>query len=348
MTSSPDPRRDEPLGGSPRDRRRLTSDELIAMFVAFLSIGGILAWGLTRTDTGFDLGSLSNSLFATAKPGTSPTVAPTASPDATGNLTAPLTTAPAAPNANLSQPDVQAAPPSPQAPILLPFLSGAAPETTAASPSPSPTLPTLTPAPATPPPPPRPNATSPTGFSDVPADYWASAYIAELVRRNIIGGFPDGTYQPNKPITRAEFAGIVGKAFEKPKVKQTLPFKDLAGDYWAKGSIDEAVQTGFMNGYPGEVFQPDQQIPLIQLQTALVTGLGLKPQGDEEQVLTKYQDANQLPKWARQKAAIAAESGLVTEYPSPQRLEPNRVATRADAAALIYKAMVQDGRITRP
>jgi hypothetical protein len=166
------------------------------------------------------------------------------------------------------------------------------------------------------------------------------------VRRNIIGGFPNGTYEPNRPITRAEFAGIVGKAFEKPKVKQAQPFKDIAGGYWAKGAIDEAVQSGFMNGYPGEVFQPDQQIPLVQLQTALITGLGLTAKGNVDEILTKYQDADQIPKWARPKAAAAAEADIITGNPSPQRLEPNRVATRADAAALIYKAMVRDGRIT--
>lgn len=339
MTSSPDPRRD-PLDASSPERRRLTSDELIAMFVAFLSIGGILAWGLSQRDMGFDLGALSNPLFSTT-PAPNPTVAPTVGTPS--EPTAPITAAPQSPNAIVTQPEVS---PAPQTGLVPVPLTQPAPDAVTVSPSPAPELPTLTPAPATPPPPPRPNATSPTGFSDVPADYWASAYIAELVRRNIIGGFPNGTYQPDKPITRAEFAGIVGKAFEKPKQRQALPFKDLAGDYWARGAIDEAVQTGFMSGYPGGVFQPDQQIPLIQLQAALVTGLGLKPPGSIEQVLAKYQDENQLPKWAREKAAAAAAAGIVTDYPSPQRLEPNRIATRADAAALVYKAMVQDGRIT--
>jgi hypothetical protein len=343
MTSSPDPR--DPVTASSRDRRRLSSDELIAMFVAFLGIGGILAWGLTRTDTGFDLGSLTGAPTATASPNALPT--------GSASLSAAAGIGGAVPQASGSggipflspEPSPQTVPTSPNPQVMFPFISQPSPAPVAVSPSPSPNLPTLTPAPATPPPPPVPNATSPTGFSDVPADYWASAYIAELVRRNIIGGFPDGTYQPNKPITRAEFAGIVGKAFDKPKQKQALPFKDIQGEYWAKTAIDESVQSGFMNGYPNGVFQPDQEIPLVQLQTALVTGLGLEPPANPDEVLAKYQDAGTVPQWAKLKAATAAETGLVTNYPSRDKLDPNRVATRADAAALIYQALVKDGRI---
>ena len=48
-----------------------------------------------------------------------------------------------------------------------------------------------------------------TAFSDVSTDYWAHDYIEGLAKANIISGFPDGTFKPNDPVTRAQFAAIL-------------------------------------------------------------------------------------------------------------------------------------------
>jgi hypothetical protein len=195
--------------------------------------------------------------------------------------------------------------------------------------------------------PPSPGVAKPiTGFTDVPSDFWAGAYIGELSRRNILGGYQDGSYKPNEPITRAQFASLLGKAFGKPKVRESTPFQDVPDNYWAKSSIDDAIQTGFMSGYSEGLFRPDQQIPLYQLQVALVTGLKLQPQAPSAQTLAKFDDTSELPKWSQDKVAAAVESGIATGFPSAQKLTPNRVATRADAAALIYQSLVKEGRIT--
>jgi hypothetical protein len=325
MTSSPDP------------RRRLTSDELIAMFVAFLSIGGIFFWAITQQESGFDLGSLLGTPRPTAAPAPLPnaSVAPDA-PNATVGI------APAAPLPTLPIPQIQATDaPRPNVQNFTPNLQPPA----ANIPAPAPTLPNLVPSPTTPP---APEAAKPiTGFSDVPSDFWAGAYIGELSRRGIIGGFQDRTFKPNEPLTRAQFASFLGKAFGKPKQRQSIDFQDVSADYWAKSSIDDAIETGFMSGYSEGVFRPDQQIPLYQLQIALASGLKLLPQAPASQTLAKFQDAGELPKWSQEKVAAAVESGIVTGYPSAEELTPNRIATRADAAALIYQALVKDGRITK-
>ncbi|MBW4442815.1 MAG: S-layer homology domain-containing protein [Plectolyngbya sp. WJT66-NPBG17] len=327
MTPSPDP------------RRRLTSDELIAMFVAFLSIGGIFFWATRQTDTGFDFGSLlsSNSQTAPSAGITSPApepprnnaIAPGTSSSASQTLIPipiPQVEATSAP-----QPNLQNEIPTNPAPI-------------AVVPSPSPNLPNLVPSPTTPP---SPGAAKPiTGFTDVPSDFWAGSYIGELSRRNILGGYQDGTFKPNDPITRAQFASLLGKAFGKPKERQSITFSDVPDNYWARSSINDAIQTGFMSGYSEGAFRPDQQIPLYQLQVALASGLKLQSPSPSAQTLAKFKDVSDLPKWAQGKVASAVESGLVTGYPSADQLTPNRVATRADAAALLYQALVKEGRIT--
>jgi hypothetical protein len=334
MTSSPDP------------RRRPTSDELVAMFVALLGIGSVLFWGLTRSDGGLDLGSLSGLLDSPPTSTQPPNpLSDSPSPNASIGSTTPANSGTGQPSATIVPPQVSLPVPTPSTPstgAIAPVPPAPAPEI-AAPVSPDPTLPNLVPSPTTPP-----LATGPTGFSDVPQSYWAGGYIAELTRRKILDGFPDGTFQPDKPITRAEFAGLVGRAFDKPKIRQNLAFQDLATNYWAKGAIDEAVETGFLSGYPNGVFKPDQQIPIFELQMAMVAGLQVQPQAPTSQTLGKFEDANTLPNWAQDKIAAAVEAGLMTGFPSPQKLTPNRVATRADAAAIIYQALVREGRVTPP
>jgi len=179
----------------------------------------------------------------------------------------------------------------------------------------------------------------------VPPTYWAAPYIIALTQRGVLGGFPGGTFQPDKPVTRAEFAGIVSRAFDQAPTQPSLQFEDIAPTYWANAAIEKSVQTGFMNGYPGEVFRPDQPILLSQLQVALITGLNLPTPANPEQVVGKYADAQEVPKWAVDKVAAAIESGLVTNYPDSNKLNPNRSATRADAAALVYEALAKQGKV---
>ncbi|MBD1845017.1 S-layer homology domain-containing protein [Cyanobacteria bacterium FACHB-63] len=315
MTSPPDP------------RHRLSSDELIAMFVAFVSIGSILFWATRQTGTGFDINSL---LSNSPQPAPSPILAsPAPDPDRAIIVTPPSPQA-------LPVPQPEAAPqPNTQTFVPVPPIS------VAPSPSPS-NLPNLVPSPTTPP-----EATKPiAGFKDVPNDFWASAYIGELTRRNILSGFQDRTFKPNEPINRAQFAALLGKSFGKPKERGSIAFRDVPTNFWARSAIDDAIQTGFMSGYSEGVFRPNQQIPLYQLQVALASGLKLQAPTAPAQTLAKFKDVNELPKWAQGGVAAAVESGLVTGFPSAQQLTPNRVATRADAAALLYQALVREGRIT--
>jgi hypothetical protein len=179
----------------------------------------------------------------------------------------------------------------------------------------------------------------PKQFADVPAGYWASAPIAALSAQGILTGFPDGTFQPNKPITRVEFAAIVQRAFNQPASREALKFSDLRADSPAIAAINKATQTRFMSGFPDGSFQPNRQIPRLQVLLALATGLNLQTKAPPNQVLSRYQDAEQVPKYALDKVAAATEAGLVLNDTNPNVLAPDKVTTRAEAAALVYAAL---------
>ncbi len=323
------------------DSSRLGFDELLGIVIAFATIGTILAVTLGQRDKGFNLGRFLNSEARdpTASPiGVIPlpqqTPVPTASPEAT-SLPRQEDIAPS-PSPTSSTQRLAAPVPTPQkvpadAPkavtTTVPLIVPAAPNAEA---SPTPT-------PAT--------TATPSKFTDVPQDLWARPYIEALASRGVVSGFPDGTFKPGGAITRAEFAALLQKAFEQQPTSTAPNYKDVPTNHWALPAIEQSVKTGFLRGYPNNIFRPNQPISKIQSIVALANGLGLKPTTVGQDVLKTYQDGNRIPNYAKAPVSAATTSELVINYPSPKILNPNRNASRAEVAALVYQGMVQSGKV---
>ncbi len=115
-------------------------------------------------------------------------------------------------------------------------------------------------------------------FPDVDANYWAQPFIERLAAQNIISGYPDGTFRPEQPLDRDEFAALIRDAFNQNEVRQ-IPsgsvFKDVPNGYWAAPAIEEAYEAGFMRGFPGGLFQPREEVSRVQALVSLANGLNL-------------------------------------------------------------------------
>jgi parallel beta-helix repeat protein len=172
--------------------------------------------------------------------------------------------------------------------------------------------------------------------------HWAQSFIEALAAKKVITGFPDGTYRPSDPVTRAQFATIISKAFEPGANRAGESFRDVPSNLWAFNAIQTAYRGGFMSGYPGGQFLPDQAIPRVQVLVALSSGLNLK--SDNSSVLAFYQDASQIPSYATTAVAAATEKKIVVNYPEIKTLNPTRNATRAEVAAFVYQALVNAGK----
>lgn len=180
-----------------------------------------------------------------------------------------------------------------------------------------------------------------TAFSDVQG-HWAQQYIQALASKAIITGFPDGTFKPNDPVTRAQFAAIVLKAFAPAPKNPPVNFSDVRSNYWAYSAIQSAARGGFVTGFPGGTFKPDLKIPKVQSLVALSNGLGYGT--GNPAVLSKFQDASSIPSYATGPIAAATQREIVVNYPTVGQLNPNRDATRAEVAAFIYQALVNQGK----
>jgi hypothetical protein len=188
-------------------------------------------------------------------------------------------------------------------------------------------------------------ASAQTSFSDVPSSYWARPFIQTLADEGVISGFPDGTFRPDAPVTRAQFAAIVRQAFNEDEARTIRSFSDVPANYWAAPAIREAYETGFMSGYPDGTFQPEQQIPKVQVLVSLASGLRLSPSGSASTALNAYSDASDIPSYATNGVTAATQRGIVVNYPNVRFLNPTETATRGDVAAYIYQALVSKGRL---
>ncbi len=201
----------------------------------------------------------------------------------------------------------------------------------ATSPIPTPTTPTT--------------PTTQVTFNDVPSNYWAQTFIQELASRNIIKGFPDGSFRPNDPVTRAQFAALLSQAMNKSTIRSSATFTDVVATYWAATAIQKAYTTGFMSGYSATTFRPNENISRVQILVSLANGLGYAPTKPIDTTLQAYSDANTIPAYARNSVGAATENRMVVNYPNLKLLNPNQPSTRAEVAAFIYQALVRAGQL---
>ncbi|MCY7332225.1 MAG: DUF1565 domain-containing protein [Pseudanabaena sp. CAN_BIN31] len=182
-------------------------------------------------------------------------------------------------------------------------------------------------------------------FKDVPSNYWAQTFIQELASKDIIKGFPDGSFRPNDPVTRAQFAALLSQAMNKPVVRSSATFTDVKSTFWAATAIQKAYTTGFMSGYSSTTFRPSENISRVQILVSLANGLSFAPTKPTDATLQIYSDAATIPAYARNSVAAATENRMVVNYPNLKLLIPNQPATRAEVAAFIYQALVRSGQI---
>ncbi len=334
---------DSQASTQPPRKKPLGFDEMIGILVAFGAIGSILFWGLTHQteESALNLEGpftpLVESPVAGLSPlqavppvGASPTTTatrPQVSPSAIAQGNIPVTIPSTQPNRTNGGNFMGAVLPAvvPAAGVIA---AGASPASSAPAASPVPTAPIAAVA----------------SFPDVPPDYWARPFVEGLAKRGIAVGSPDGTFRPDQLVTRAEYAVLVQKAFEQQESRSAIAFTDVPSTLWATPAIDAAVKQGFLKGYPDGSFQPNKQIPRFQVLLSLANGLGLPSPDKPEEVVTLFQDSDRIPKWAVPAVGTAAESNIVVNHPNLDQLRPDQPITRAEAAALVYQALVASGK----
>lgn len=117
-----------------------------------------------------------------------------------------------------------------------------------------------------------------SSYSDVSVNNWFNNAVCTLSNAGIISGYPDGSFQPNGKITRAEFATIASRFFDVT-VSGADAFPDISG-HWARQYINEAAAIGIVTGYEDGTFRPQKLITRAEAMTMVNRTLGRAPEKD--------------------------------------------------------------------
>ncbi|MDF1616967.1 S-layer homology domain-containing protein [Petrocella sp. FN5] len=114
-------------------------------------------------------------------------------------------------------------------------------------------------------------------FTDLEPSKESTPYIEELFNRGLINGYTDGTFKPDKAITRAEFLTLINRTFGYDIESEDVRFSDVKGNEWFIAQLRITMKAGYIKGYPDGTFRPHQLISRQEVATVLNRILGYTP-----------------------------------------------------------------------
>lgn len=187
-------------------------------------------------------------------------------------------------------------------------------------------------------------STGNAAFSDISGHKNQKA-IETLVAKQIINGMGNGTFAPNKTMTRAEFCTITVKALGlAPKANNS--FTDVKSSDWFAGFVGTASDKGIVNGVGGGKFNPNgtitrQEAATMVARAAKVLKLDTGVE-DSDEVLALFFDGAKVKSWARDAVAYCAIEGIASWSGS---LQPSKAILRCEIAQMIYNLLDVDGKL---
>ncbi|MGG1515452.1 S-layer homology domain-containing protein [Paenibacillus oryzisoli] len=191
---------------------------------------------------------------------------------------------------------------------------------------------------------------SPKAFADVNA-HWAKEAVNDMASRLIIDGTGVGRFEPDRDMTRAEFAAMIvkGLGLLRPGTGKDL-FMDVTKGSWYYDAVATAYEYGIIDGYGSGIFGPADRISREQAMTMAaramkLTGLKVELQASEaEALLAGFEDADSSSDFARSSIATSIKSGIITGRDS-HLLAPKSNITRAEVAVIIRRLLQKSGLI---
>lgn len=181
-------------------------------------------------------------------------------------------------------------------------------------------------------------------FKDVTKDNWAYDVVNVLASKHIIKGIDENTFLPNAKITRAEFAALMIRALGIEEEPYKGEFNDVKEGAWYANAIEAAYKAGIMLG-DGKNIRPDDPITREEM-TAVIMRVYGKLAGYKEENIgnTTFSDNNKINEWAKNVVANAVKLGIVRGY-EDNTFKPKDNATRAEAAAMLYRILERSGNM---
>lgn len=184
---------------------------------------------------------------------------------------------------------------------------------------------------------------NPVTFADA-SSHWAKDAINEMGSRKVVTGVTSQLYEPNRNITRAEFAAMVVRGLGLDQGLGTADYKDVSSNAWYRGVIETASGYGIIKGYGDKTFQPNQSITREQAMTMLARAMKItKLEADlttsqVHDLLQSFSDKGLASSYAKESIAQCLQTGIVQGRTADQ-LAPEKPITRAEVAVMIQRLL---------
>ncbi|XKE94013.1 S8 family serine peptidase [Metaplanococcus flavidus] len=174
-------------------------------------------------------------------------------------------------------------------------------------------------------------------YPDLKVTHWALNEIMYLGDEQIIGGYPNGKFDPEKNTSRAEAAKMLVTALDLPVPIVSSSYKDVSSKHWAKDYIAAASKAGLFNGNPDGTFAPDKTLKRSEMAKIISIAYEFKASGGShfKDVKSGY--------WASGYISGLYENGITTGY-SDKTFRAEQSTTRAEFSVFLARALNKDFR----
>ncbi|OUS75634.1 hypothetical protein B1748_16150 [Paenibacillus sp. MY03] len=190
---------------------------------------------------------------------------------------------------------------------------------------------------------------NPVAFQDV-SGHWAEQAVNDLGSRLIIAGVDGNRFEPDRSITRAEFAAILVRALGLQAEAGESVYADVAQGSWYEAYLNTATAYGLIHGYDNGEFRPHdlitrEQVMSIMERAMALTGLdSVAEMIDADELLSSFKDGSEAAAYAKSGIAASIKAGLVLGR-SEQVLAPKAAITRAEVAEVVRRLLEQSDLI---
>jgi hypothetical protein len=185
-----------------------------------------------------------------------------------------------------------------------------------------------------------------TNFSDVSGTHYAYKEISDLVDREVINGFSDGTFRPTNQVNRAEFAAFAARALELPSA--TSSFKDVPKTAALYDGVSRAYKAGIIKGFSDGSFKPSTPVNRQDMAVMIDRAMQLKGNYTQSKALN-FGDKAKVGAYAKTSVERLYYYNVMGAF-SGSNFAPTTIGTRAETARFLYNMLtvVEGGVIVTP
>lgn len=178
----------------------------------------------------------------------------------------------------------------------------------------------------------------PSAFTDI-IGHWAEQDINDMAEKGIVSGVTKTTFEPDRSVTRAEFAALIVRALGLENAGGESGFKDVSEGAWYADEVAAAAATNLISGYDG-YFRPDDTITRQEMAVIIMKAYVFLGKTPETGKLAQFADQDEIADWAKTYVDQAVSSGLISGMTS-DTFAPEENATRAQVTSLIKRLITR-------